>query len=57
MSRMLHHPGYAWLLIWAAGVVFYLVTGSVRDAAVLLLLEIGFWFVAIRQSKKRTVHA
>ena len=57
MSRMTRHPGYAWLLIWAAGAVFYVITGSVRDAAVLLLLEIGFWFVALRRFKKGIVRA
>ena len=45
MSRLIDRPGYAWVLILVAAAAFYVVTESLRGAAICLLLEIGLWTV------------
>jgi protein-S-isoprenylcysteine O-methyltransferase Ste14 len=52
MDRLVRHPGYAWALFFVAAAIFYLGTGSLRGAAICLLLEIILW-TAVRQFRKR----
>jgi hypothetical protein len=52
MNRLTSRPDYSWALFLLAAAIFYVVTGSLRGAAIFLLGEIGLRTV-MRQLEKR----